>query len=225
MGRRYLIPVLLLVVVLVFSTSSLCNGCGKVQEPEPQNTVSIDEDREVSWVTEENFSEGPEDIQDLDADKEDSYKLEGTIESPHRGGIVLFVEADAAVLNGEVRKMGWYEEVAIEDDQTESSESHHHGQTVKCLVIFNGNIWGKIDDSSVIYADIGGRKSIEYAYESVDNLIVDEGLTQRARQIYQTKPDSFILKGTYYRGDIPRAEGHIDPSGFKWDAVSYSSYE
>lgn len=226
MNKKSYFLIVLLIAVLVFSLAFSCSDCtGKKEELKFDKTVDIDQEREVTWVTEEDSSGEPEDVEDLTKASPDTIKLEGQVQSPFKGLIYLYVDQNN-IVNGEVLDMGWYEDIAFETGSCEGDEDHHHGeQTVKCLIKFNGDIWGKIDENSQIYADLGGTKSIEYAMKSDSIGVVDKDMTSIVKDIYKTKPDSFTLKGTYHGGQMPQAEGFLLPDNYSWNAVSYTFYE
>ena len=227
MNKKLYFLIILLTAVLALSPAFICNSCIKEQEELKANkTVSIDEEREVTWVTVEDGSSGePEDVEDLSEAVQGATKLEGHVYSPAKGILYLFLDQNN-ILDGEVIEMGWYEDIAFEIKESEGSEDHHHGeQIIRCLIYFNGSIWGKVDQDNQIIADLCGNKSIKYAIKAGTRGTIDSALTEIVKGLYKTKPDSFTIKGTYYRGEVPRAEGFLLPDNYQWDAVSYSSYD
>jgi len=227
MKKRYFFLLTALIIVVVFSTACICSDCTKEEYTAPDNTVEAGAQQEVTWVEEDTGSSETEDVQELDEEKSGNSKLEGLIESPQKGSIIIFKESGSNIINGEVSDMGWYEELVLEDQGSgdSSEEHHHHGESIKCLVVFSGKIWGKIDESGRIYADLGGEKRIKYAFKTPTSYVIDENLTELAQSRYGMKPDSFTVEGNYYDdGYAPRADGKIMPDGYSWRAVDYSSY-
>lgn len=227
MKNKYYVIIIAFIAILVFSTASICDGCGKGKETQTPNTVQADVEREVTWITEDDTSSAePEDVEDLEKAGTSNYKLLGMIESPYKGSITLFTSSDSNILNGEAVEMGWYEYIYIEGTSSEGSgeEDHHHDTEIYCLIVFSGNVWGKIDEAGKIYADLGGEKRVKYAFSPRGKNVIDENLTEMAQNTYQIKPDSFTVEGNYYNNvSGVRADGKINPNNYSWQATDYTS--
>ena len=210
------------VFILIFAVAGTCQKCvdfwansAEIVGEETQKTLekiktrSPDEDREVTWVVEdeegnpidteeETGSSQSEDVQDLETYKEGNISLKGKVNAPIMGTIELNIDYETDTVEGSIKDMGWEEEIITGDEG--SSEDHHH--TKNCEVIFNGIFFGKIDKNGNIFANVVG--SINGKDGECKNLVKD-------------KPDSFTLEGKYY-DTSNNASGSVKPKGYSWSA-------
>lgn len=217
MGKKKIRIILILsVFILVLATGFTCQEClmslsKRAEEVRKQTWIefdsikkkSPDEEREVSWVTEEPEKEEtapskPEDVADLENYKEGSVSLKGKVLSPSAGFIELNIDFETGIVEGSIKDMGWTEEIITDDE--ESSEDHHH--TRNCEVVFNGTFFGKIDENGFINANVVGYVN---------------GKEGDCKQLVKEKPESFILNGNYYKNSN-NAGGTTKPKGYSWDA-------
>jgi len=236
------------VLIFLFTISGECFGrassrakdaAQKVGESTHEAIESIKQDPTV----EENETAGPDggkNIADKSADgaseqpagdeskkdykeeeKVEKIVINGPVQSPEQGRIYLYIDLRTNILEGRLTRIGWYEDVEVSGGGDESGDHFHK---YRCLIIFEGTIWGKIDENGAIYADAGGYSSVEYGYEP-ETFNKDERITAICKEAYNNKPDSFQIRGNFsFKDDFAYADGRVLPDNYDWYAVDDSGY-
>ena len=206
MQKRKLYIILVLVnFIIVFSIANVCQSCYKgmteTAEQVGRQTVKViskvteegktvgESNKEVTWVDEEGNPIGkeegssqPENIDNLgeSVEKAINVQLKGKVNTPVPGEITIIIDFETNTVEGYVKGCGWNEEV-MTGIKEENSEDHHH--TKSCDVVFNGSIWGTIDESGRIIANVIGYLN---------------GKEGECSELIKNKKDSYILDGNYW---------------------------
>lgn len=125
--------------------------------------------------------------------------------------ISITIDKNNNQVNGLIT-LWWYEDIEVGEEGGES----HHSLRYTCVVkLYDGFVFGIIDENNNINAKISGFVYSDYGYPESGQSTSE--ISSLCAENIEKKSVDFILKGVYREDDI-YAYGNVLPNGWSWRA-------